>query len=215
MGLALAAALTCTAVSGYAWAAPGWTPGEGGTVSAVIQADTVVTDGTVQVTFDPQKLTYVGCDFVGDQNQYQPCVAMHAVNDGKAQQGQVTIAWVAPGEYDLEGSAQDLFQINFQAKGGTVTADDLTVSGSANDPQGHAVEVALAPVTPGPVTPAPTDAPETQPTAVPEAKPTKEPVTPPETGDQAQLGLYLALAAAAAGSLTLAGVFNQKRRGKR
>lgn len=221
MGLALAAALTCTAVSGYAWAAPGWTPGEEGTVSAVIQADTVVTDGTVQVTFDPQKLTYVGCDFVGDQNQYQPCVAMHAVNDGKAQQGQVTIAWVAPGEYDLEGSAQDLFQINFQAKGETVTADDLTVSGSANDPQGHAVEVALAPVTPGPVTPtpaptpAPTDAPETQPTAVPEAKPTQEPVTPPETGDQAQLGLYLALAAAAAGSLTLAGVFNQQRRGKR
>lgn len=216
MGLALAAALTCTAVSGYAWAAPGWTPGEEGTVSAVIQADTVVTDGTVQVTFDPQKLTYVGCDFVGDQNQYQPCVAMHAVNDGKAQQGQVTIAWVAPGEYDLEGSAQDLFQINFQAKGGSVTADDLTVSGSANDPQGHAVEVALAPVTPTPApTAAPTDAPETQPTAVPEAKPTKEPVTPPETGDQAQLGLYLALAATAAGSLTLAGVFNQQRRGKR
>lgn len=226
MGLALAAALTCTAVSGYAWAAPGWTPGEEGTVSAVIQADTVVTDGTVQVTFDPQKLTYVGCDFVGDQNQYQPCVAMHAVNDGKAQQGQVTIAWVAPGEYDLEGSAQDLFQINFQAKGGSVTADDLTVTGSANDPQGHAVEVALAPVTPDPVTPgpvtptpaptaAPTDAPETQPTAVPEAKPTKEPVTPPETGDQAQLGLYLAMAAAAAGSLTLVGVFNQQRRGKR
>lgn len=216
MGLALAAALTCTAVSGYAWAAPGWTPGEEGTVSAVIQADTVVTDGTVQVTFDPQKLTYVGCDFVGDQNQYQPCVAMHAVNDGKAQQGQVTIAWVAPGEYDLEGSAQDLFQINFQAKDGSVTAEDLTVSGSANDPQGHAVEVALAPVTPTPApTPAPTDAPEPQPTAVPEAKPTKEPVTPPETGDQAQLGLYLALAAAAAGSLTLAGVFNQQRRGKR
>ncbi|WP_204872117.1 sortase B protein-sorting domain-containing protein [Pseudoflavonifractor capillosus] len=40
-------------------------------------------------------------------------------------------------------------------------------------------------------------------------------MTPPETGDQAQLGLYLALAAAAAGSLTLAGVFNQQRRGKR
>ena len=141
---------------------------------------------------------------------------MHAVNDGKAQQGQVTIAWVAPGEYDLEGSAQNLFQINFQAKGETVTADDLTVSGSANDPQGHAVEVALAPVTPTPApTPAPSTAPETQPTAVPEAKPTKEPVTPPETGDQAQLGLYLALAAAAAGSLTLAGVFNQQRRGKR
>ena len=162
MGLALAAALTCTAVSGYAWAAPGWTPGEEGTVYAVIQADTVVTDGTVQVTFDPQKLTYVGCDFVGDQNQYQPCVAMHAVNDGKAQQGQVTIAWVAPGEYDLEGDAQDLFQINFQAKGETVTAEDLTVSGSANDPQGHAVEVALAPVAP---TPAPTAAPSTAPTA--------------------------------------------------
>lgn len=207
MGLALAAALTCTAVSGHAWAAPGWTPGEEGTVSAVLQADAVVTDGTVQVTFDPQKLTYVGCDFVGDQNQYQPCVAMHAVNDGKAQQGQVTIAWVAPGEYDLEGDAQDLFQINFQAKGGSVTAEDLTVSGSANDPQGHAVEVALAPVTP---TPAPTAAPSTAPTA----QPTKEPVAPPETGDQAQLGLYLALAAAAAGSLTLAGAFHKQRRGE-
>ena len=52
-------------------------------------------------------------------------------------------------------------------------------------------------------TAAPTDAPETQPTAVPEAKPTKEPVTPPEAGDQAQLGLYLALAAAAAGDAPL------------
>lgn len=207
MGLALAAALTCTAVSGHAWAAPGWTPGEEGTVSAVLQADAVVTDGTVQVTFDPQKLTYVGCDFVGDQNQYQPCVAMHAVNDGKAQQGQVTIAWVAPGEYDLEGGAQDLFQINFQAKGGSVTADDLTVSGSANDPQGHAVEVALAPVAP---TPAPTAAPSTAPTA----QPTKEPVAPPETGDQAQLGLFLALAAASAGALTLAGAFHKQRRGE-
>lgn len=212
MGLALAAALTCTAVSGHAWAAPGWTPGEEGTVSAVLQADAVVTDGTVQVTFDPQKLTYVGCDFVGDQNQYQPCVAMHAVNDGKAQQGQVTIAWVAPGEYDLEGGAQDLFQINFQAKGGSVTADDLTVSGSANDPQGHAVEVALAPVTLDPVapTPAPTAAPSTAPTA----QPTKEPVAPPETGDQAQLGLFLALAAASAGALTLAGAFHKQRRGE-
>ena len=207
MGLALAAALTCTAVSGHAWAAPGWTPGEEGTVSAVLQADAVVTDGTVQVTFDPQKLTYVGCDFVGDQNQYQPCVAMHAVNDGKAQQGQVTIAWVAPGEYDLEGGAQDLFQINFQAKGGSVTAEDLTVSGSANDPQGHAVEVALAPVAP---TPAPTAAPSTAPTA----QPTKEPVAPPETGDQAQLGLFLALAAASAGALTLAGAFHKQRRGE-
>lgn len=212
MGLALAAALTCTAVSGHAWAAPGWTPGEEGTVSAVLQADAVVTDGTVQVTFDPQKLTYVGCDFVGDQNQYQPCVAMHAVNDGKAQQGQVTIAWVAPGEYDLEGDAQDLFQINFQAKGGSVTAEDLTVSGSANDPQGHAVEVALAPVTSDPVapTPAPTAAPSTAPTA----QPTKEPVAPPETGDQAQLGLFLALAAASAGALTLAGAFHKQRRGE-
>lgn len=207
MGLALAAALTCTAVSGHAWAAPGWTPGEEGTVSAVLQADAVVTDGTVQVTFDPQKLTYVGCDFVGDQNQYKPCVAMHAVNDGKAQQGQVTIAWVAPGEYDLEGGAQDLFQINFQAKGGSVTAEDLTVSGSANDPQGHAVEVALAPVAP---TPAPTAAPSTAPTA----QPTKEPVAPPETGDQAQLGLFLALAAASAGALTLAGAFHKQRRGE-
>lgn len=221
MGLALAAALTCTAVSGYAWAAPGGTPEAAGTVSAVIQADAVVTDGTVQVTFDPQKLTYVGCDFVGDHNQYQPCVAMHAVNDGKAQQGQLTIAWVAPGEYTLEGDAQDLFQINFQAKEGSVTADDLTVTGSANDPQGHTVEVALAPVVSEPVTPtpaptvAPTVAPETQPTAAPGAKPTQEAVTPPETGDQAQLGLYLALAAASAGTLTLAGVFHQQRRGKK
>ena len=62
---------------------------------------------------------------------------------------------------------------------------------------------------------APTDAPETQPTAVPEAKPTKEPVTPPETGDQAQLGLYLALAAAAAGDAPLMPDFSPMRnRGK-
>lgn len=226
MGLALAAALACTAVSGHAWAAgPQWDLGPDGRVSAVIQANAVVTDGTVQVTFDPQKLTYVGCDFVGDQNQYQPCVAMHAVNDGKAQQGQVTIAWVAPGAYTLEGDAQDLFQINFQAKSETVTAEDLTVTGSANDPQGYAVEVALAaptahaPVTPNPApTPdpevQPTAAPEAQPTAAPEAKPTQAPEIP-DTGDQAQLGLYLALAAASAGALTLAGAVHHQRRDRR
>ena len=64
-------------------------------------------------------------------------------------------------------------------------------------------------------TAAPTDAAETQPTAVPEAKPTKEPVTPPETGDQAQLGLYLALAAAPAGDAPLMPDFSPMRnRGK-
>ena len=64
-------------------------------------------------------------------------------------------------------------------------------------------------------TAAPTDAPETQPTAVPEAKPTKEPVTPPETGDQSQLGLYLALAAAPAGDAPLMPDFSPMRnRGK-
>ena len=58
----------------------------------------------------------------------------------------------------------------------------------------------------------PTAVPETQPTAVPEAKPTKEPVTPPEAGDQAQLGLYLALAAAAAGDAPLMPDFSTGRK---
>lgn len=225
MGLALAAALTCTALSGHAWAAQSDTlwadlqEGDGG-VAAVIQANTVVTDGTIQVTFDAHKLTYVGCDFVGENEQYAPAIAMHAVNDAQADQGTVTIAWVAPAEYQLEGDAQGLFQVNFQAKD-NVSTGDVTLAGSASGPQGHAVAVGDTTTAPAPSeapTAAPSGAPTTQPTVNPTTNPTgqpvsptpgasAQPVTPPETGDHANLGLFAALAgvcAAALGALVAA-----------
>lgn len=196
MGVALAAALTCTALSGHAWAARSqdalWAAlqEESGGVSAVIQASTVVADGTIQVTFDAHKLTYVGCDFVGDREQYAPMVALHAVNESKADQGTVTIAWVAPAEYRLEGEAQGLFQVNFQAKG-EVSPEDVTLAGSASDPQGHGVALGSTTTAPAPqptptLAPVPTQAPAPSQAPVPSQEPTAAPTGQPATDSTTQ-----------------------------
>lgn len=101
LSLMLTAALSCVVLTGNALAADGdalWadlreTSGE---VAAVIETNGVVTDGVIDVTFDADKLTYVGCDFEGENGAYTPYVAMYAVNDAQAEDGIIKISWVAP-----------------------------------------------------------------------------------------------------------------------
>lgn len=248
MGLLLAAPLVCVVLAGSAlaarenalWAQLDQTSGK---VSAVLEASAPVTDGTIQVTFNPDKLTYVSCDFTGTQEQYKPHVAMHAVNDAKAGEGVVRIAWVAPDAGAVSGEERALFQVNFQAKG-DVAPGDLSISGTANAANGGAVTVVQDPAQEPTVPPTapPTAQPSTQPTVSPSVPPTLEPTaqptpagtaqptqTPaapagdhqqqgsqeelPPTGDHAQVGLFVALAVASAAALAGAGLWSKNRRG--
>ena len=240
MGLLLAAPLVCVVLAGSAlaarenalWAQLDQTSGK---VSAVLEASAPVTDGTIQVTFNPDKLTYVSCDFTGTQEQYKSHVAMHAVNDAKAGEGVVRIAWVAPDAGAVSGEERALFQVNFQAKG-DVAPGDLSISGTANAANGGAVTVVQDPAQEPTVPPTapPTAQPSTQPTVSPSAPPTLEPTaqptqTPaapagdhqqqgsqeelPPTGDHAQVGLFVALAVASAAALAGAGLWSKNRRG--
>lgn len=190
MSLLLAAPLVCAVLSGSALAASEnalWAQLEKTSdgVFAVLEANAPVSDGTIQLTFDPDKLTYVSCDFVGDQAQYKPYVAMHAVNDTKAGEGVVRISWVASDAGAFQGSTEALFHVNFKAKTEGVASGDLTVSGTANTRDGKAVTVvkdstAQPKPTQPPVEPsaAPTVQPTTQPTTQPTSQPTGEPTAP-------------------------------------
>lgn len=219
LSLMLTAALSCAVLTGNAFAASGdalWadlteTSGE---VAAVIETNGVVTDGVIDVTFDADKLTYVGCDFEGANGQYTPYVAMYAVNDTQAEEGILKISWVAPDTYEADGDTTALFQVNFQGTG--VADGDLTVSGSAKDPQDGAVAVGQEP------TPSaePTAAPSTAPSATPTANPTTNPgggdtgdnTERPQTGDTANLTLYVGLLAVCVVVFAGAGIWNHKRR---
>ena len=96
--LLLAVILACVLMAGYAMAAEEeavWLVAEetAGVVSGKVETKAAVTYGVIRVTFDPAKLTYTGCDFAGE---YEAYVAMNAVNDTKAAEGELQIAWVAP-----------------------------------------------------------------------------------------------------------------------
>lgn len=166
----LAALLVCASLAGYAMAAEEealWLVVEEASeeVSAQVQTNAVVADGVILVTFDPAKLTYTGCDFP------EGYVAMKAVNDTKASEGELQIAWVAPEAVTLEDGTAMLFQVNFEkAPGydGTVAASDFQVEGTVNDPAGEAVPVEEAPTEP------------TQPTDP------SEPTNPSETTDPSE-----------------------------
>lgn len=164
ISFALTATLTCVLLTGQVFAAEDdavWVDLEDASdkVSAVIESNAVVSDGVLNVTFDAEKLTYAGCDFVGENKEYAPYVAVYSVNDEKAGEGVLQIAWVAPEAYELSGSTENLFQVNFEVNGtyeGTVKDGDVVVSGSANSPAGAAVEVGKEPTQPAPETsPAP------------------------------------------------------------
>lgn len=203
----LVAALSCAVLAGQAfaasvdalWADVGETSGE---VTAVIETNTVVTDGVIDVTFDAGKLTYTGCDFKGDQDQYAPYVAMYAVNDTQADQGVIKISWIASDSYPDNGGTAALFQVNFQ--GTDVAPEDLTVSGNVNDPQGQAVAVGQEPTQPTP---------SANPTDTPDQGNGGANTQRPETGDTANLSLYVALVVLCVVILVIFGTWAYKRRG--
>lgn len=103
---------------------------EDGMTAAVIVADTLVTDGLVVMTYDSEKLTYVG---VETEDTY---VAMHAVNAEKP--GVVKISWVAPGPYETDGSAFGLICVLFE---GVEEESTITINGTAYDDEGNTVVV--------------------------------------------------------------------------
>lgn len=100
---------------------------------ASIVTDTTVTDGLVEVRYDSEALTFESVTVMDDY------VAMYAVNTDT--EGVVKISWVAPGEYETDGSAVCLIQVNFS---GAEKDSSLTMSGSAVDSEGNEVEIISA-----------------------------------------------------------------------
>ena len=201
--LLLAVMLACVLMAGYAMAAEEeavWLVAEetAGVVSGKVETNAAVTNGVIRVTFDPAKLTYTGCDFAGE---YEAYVAMNAVNDTKAAEGELQIAWVAPENDSLADVTAVLFQVNFTKAPGNeeaVTASDVQVTGEANKADGTVVPVGEAPTEPTdpseptnpsePTDPSETTSPSEQPTEEPTtetSKPATDPNGPDQTGDTA------------------------------
>lgn len=201
--LLLAVMLACVLMAGYAMAAEEeavWLVAEetAGVVSGKVETNAAVTNGVIRVTFDPAKLTYTGCDFAGE---YEAYVAMNAVNDTKAAEGELQIAWVAPENDSLADATAVLFQVNFTKAPGNeeaVTASDVQVTGEANKADGTAVPVGEAPTEPTdpseptnpsePTDPTETTSPSEQPTEEPTtetSKPATDPNGPDQTGETA------------------------------
>lgn len=201
--LLLAVMLACVLMAGYAMAAEEeavWLVAEetAGVVSGKVETNAAVTNGVIRVTFDPAKLTYTGCDFAGE---YEAYVAMNAVNDTKAAEGELQIAWVAPENDSLADVTAVLFQVNFTKAPGNeeaVTASDVQVTGEANKADGTVVPVGEAPSEPTdpsvptnpsePTDPTETTSPSEQPTEEPTtetSKPATDPNGPDQTGDTA------------------------------
>ena len=169
-----------------------------GVVSGKVETNAAVTNGVIRVTFDQAKLTYTGCDFAGE---YEAYVAMNAVNDTKAAEGELQIAWVAPENDSLADVTAVLFQVNFTKAPGNeeaVTASDVQVTGEANKADGTVVPVGEAPTEPTdpseptnpsePTDPTETTSPSEQPTEEPTTettKPATDPNGPDQTGDTA------------------------------
>ncbi len=220
--LMLTAALSCVLLHGYAFAASGdalWADLDqtSNEVAAQITTNTVVSDGVINVTFDAEKLTYAGYDFEGANGQYAPYVAKYAVNDTQAEKGIVKISWIAPDAYESTGDTQNLFQLKFQTTAdGTVAAGDVKLSGTINTPDGQTLAVGQQSEDP-----TPSAAPSTVPSAAPSTAPdggntgnnnTGDNTANPDTGDHANVGLYLSLLAGCVVILAGAGVWNSKRR---
>lgn len=201
--LLLAVMFACVLMAGYAMAAEEeavWLVAEetAGVVSGKVETNAAVTNGVIRVTFDPAKLTYTGCDFAGE---YEAYVAMNAVNDTKAAEGELQIAWVAPENDSLADVTAVLFQVNFTKAPGNeeaVTASDVQVTGEANKADGTVVPVGEAPTEPTdpseptnpsePTAPTETTSPSEQPTEEPTtetSKPATDPNGPDQTGDTA------------------------------
>jgi hypothetical protein len=103
---------------------------EEGNTTALIAANTLVTDGLVVVTYDSEALTYVGVQTVEDY------VAKYAVN--AEEPGVVKISWVAPGPYEVDGSAFAIIAVLFE---GVEEESTVTLNGIAHDDAGNTVAV--------------------------------------------------------------------------
>lgn len=98
-----------------------------------IAADTTVTDGYVELSYDSSVFTYAG---VSVNDTY---VAMYSVNADTA--GLVKIAWVAPNAWTSDGTAVTLLQVRFT---GEADKAAFAMTGSAYDAQGNPVFLAQA-----------------------------------------------------------------------
>ena len=97
---------------------------EDGTYVANICADTTVTDGMIEVRYDSTLITFT--EVVVDSRY----VAAHAVN--AEEPGIVKIAWVAPGDYGLDGTVHILMQVRFTNAEGAY----VMLYGGAHAPNG-------------------------------------------------------------------------------
>lgn len=113
--------LSCTvfaAEGGSVWVSTDSSSTGEGTVAAIV-TDTTVSDGLVELTYDPDELTFL------DVTVDEAYVAVYAVNDAEA--GIVKISWVAPEAYEADGSGICLIQVNFSGKEETPIAITGTV----------------------------------------------------------------------------------------
>ena len=98
----------------------------------LIVTNTMVTSGSLVLTYDSAKLSYEDIE-INDG-----CVAMHAVNPNEA--GIVRISWVATSQYEALGDGVVLFRISLS---GTADAAGLSLSGKATDTDGNAIAVSV------------------------------------------------------------------------
>lgn len=98
--------------------------------TVVICADVTVTNGMVELRYDASKLTYSSVE-VSDAY-----VGSFAVNADTA--GVIKIAWVAPGEYQADGTDLNLITLKFTGKVGNSV---ITVKGNAYDANGDALDI--------------------------------------------------------------------------
>ena len=118
MALAVAACMLLSlgvfaSESGSVWLSA--SSAEGSTVASIV-ADTGVTDGVIAVEYDSEDLTYQDIQINEDY------VAMYSVN---AEEGEVRIAWVAPGETVIDGEDW-LMKLSFTG----TKEETLSVSGT-------------------------------------------------------------------------------------
>ena len=103
---------------------------ENGETTAMIVANTQVADGLVVVTYDSEVLAYVGVQMA------EAYVAKYAVN--AEEPGTVKISWVAPGPYEVDGSAFAILNVLFE---GVEEESTMTINGIVHDDAGNTVAV--------------------------------------------------------------------------
>lgn len=95
-----------------------------------IVTDTTVTDGLIELSYNPNKLAYV------DVTVNEKYVAMYSVN--AEEDGVVKISWVAPNAYEADGTGISLIEVHFLGAESESTAE---MSGEIHDAQGERIPV--------------------------------------------------------------------------